>query len=141
MPARFCRPTPGGIADALDLDPPDGLEDEARTLQYAAGVLLTELMEMETGRDRDLVTCGLSARDADERAALDAIAAKDAEVNAGLSGLDDLLDSLGQQAREMNAQTRKQNETLEVMRGGMGAAGARAAGVNARANCNVKYYS
>ncbi len=54
-PARFCRPTASGLADALELDPPDGLEAEARTFQLAAGALLTALMELEPGRDRDLV--------------------------------------------------------------------------------------
>ncbi|NBP72099.1 MAG: ATP-dependent DNA helicase, partial [Alphaproteobacteria bacterium] len=54
-PARFCRPTPSGLADALELPPPDGLEDEARLLQLASGVLLTDLIRMEPGRDRDLV--------------------------------------------------------------------------------------
>ena len=58
-PATFCRPTVSGLADALELDPPQGLdadrlEAEARLLQLAAGALLTELMEMEPGRDRDL---------------------------------------------------------------------------------------
>ena len=53
-PATFCRPTPSGLADALELDPPEGLENEARFLQLAGGVLLTELIRMEPGRDRDL---------------------------------------------------------------------------------------
>ncbi len=54
-PGRFCRPTAAGLADALEIDPPDGIEAEARTLQLAAGALLTELVRMEPGRDRDLV--------------------------------------------------------------------------------------
>lgn len=58
-PATFCRPTVSGLADALQLDPPqgldvDGLESEGRLLQLAAGLLLTDLMEMEAGRARDL---------------------------------------------------------------------------------------
>ena len=55
-PAKFCRPTPSGLADALELDPPEGLENEARLLQLAGGVLLTDLIRMEPGRDRDLTT-------------------------------------------------------------------------------------
>lgn len=53
-PAVFCRPTASGLADALSLPIPDGLNDEARLLQLAAGALLTELIRMEPGRDRDL---------------------------------------------------------------------------------------
>ena len=49
-PARFCRPTPSGLADALELDPPDGREGEAKLLQWAGGVLLTDLIRMEPGR-------------------------------------------------------------------------------------------
>ena len=54
-PAHFCRPTPSGIADALELNQPGGLEDEVRLLQIASGVLLTELIRMEPSRERDLV--------------------------------------------------------------------------------------
>ena len=50
-PARFCRPTPSGIAEALLLDEPQGAEQEARSLQRAAEVLLTELAEPEFDRD------------------------------------------------------------------------------------------
>ena len=53
-PAVFCRPTPGGLADALSLPAPDGLNDEARLLQLAGGALLTDLIRMEPGRARDL---------------------------------------------------------------------------------------
>ena len=53
-PAQFCRPTPAGLADALALEAPDGLESEARLLQLAGGALLTELIRMEPGRARDL---------------------------------------------------------------------------------------
>ena len=44
------------------------------------------------------VASGLEGRDAEETAALARVAAKDDDVNAGLKGIDDLLDSLGQQA-------------------------------------------
>ena len=54
-PAHFCRPTPSGIADALELNQPSGLEDEVRLLQIASGKLLTELIRMEPSRERDLV--------------------------------------------------------------------------------------
>ena len=53
-PAVFCRPTPSGLANALSLPTPDGLQDEARLLQLAGGALLTELIRMEPGRARDL---------------------------------------------------------------------------------------
>jgi ATP-dependent DNA helicase DinG len=53
-PAQPCRPTPSGLADALELDPPDGLDGGGRLLQLAAGVLLTDLIGMEPGRDKDL---------------------------------------------------------------------------------------
>ncbi|MEE2995848.1 MAG: ATP-dependent DNA helicase [Pseudomonadota bacterium] len=54
-PAQFCRPTPSGLADALELDHSSGSEDEAHLLQLAGGVLLTDLVRMEPLRDRDLV--------------------------------------------------------------------------------------
>ena len=54
-PAHFCRPTPSGIADALELNQPGGLEDEVRLLQMASGALLTELIRMEPSRERNLV--------------------------------------------------------------------------------------
>ncbi|MGZ0247421.1 MAG: ATP-dependent DNA helicase, partial [Alphaproteobacteria bacterium] len=53
-PATFCRPTPSGLADALGLEVPGDLDDEARILQLAGGALLTDLIRMEPGRDRDL---------------------------------------------------------------------------------------
>lgn len=43
-PARFCVPTPGGLADALLLTPPMSLEAEAATLIAAASALLGELV-------------------------------------------------------------------------------------------------
>src|SRR6202012_2597272 len=42
-PARFCVPTPRGLAEALDLAPPTGAEDEAMVLGRAAHMLLAEL--------------------------------------------------------------------------------------------------
>ena len=54
-PATFCRPTPSGLADALDLPPPHGLGEEARLLQIVGGVLLTDLLRMEAGRDHHLI--------------------------------------------------------------------------------------
>ncbi len=54
-PAQPCRPTPSGLADALELELPDGLDGEGRLLQLAAGVLLTDLIGMEPGRDKDLL--------------------------------------------------------------------------------------
>ncbi len=42
-PAAFCVPTPRGLAEALDLDPPARLADTASVLRRAALRLLTEL--------------------------------------------------------------------------------------------------
>ena len=42
-PARFCVPTPRGLAEALDLAPPNDAEDEAMLLGRAASMLLNEL--------------------------------------------------------------------------------------------------
>ena len=53
-PATFCRPTPSGLADGLGLETPDDLEEEAHILQLAGGALLTDLIRMDAGRDRDL---------------------------------------------------------------------------------------
>ncbi len=49
-PARFCLPTPRGLAAALDLDPPHGIEAEAASLPGLAQALLTDLM---AGQDDD----------------------------------------------------------------------------------------
>ena len=42
-PARFCLPTPAGLALALGLEPPGGLEGAAMALRRAAEVLLADL--------------------------------------------------------------------------------------------------
>ncbi|MCB9989534.1 MAG: ATP-dependent DNA helicase [Rhodospirillales bacterium] len=42
-PARFCVPTPAGLANALGLTPPDTLEDAPFTLMESAQALLTDL--------------------------------------------------------------------------------------------------
>src|SRR5262249_30240634 len=42
-PARFCIPTPRGLAEALGLPMPRGLEDEAVALHQVAAGLLAEL--------------------------------------------------------------------------------------------------
>src|SRR5262249_22074439 len=42
-PARFCLPTPRGLAEALGLPLPRGLEDEVGTLHQAMRALLAEL--------------------------------------------------------------------------------------------------
>lgn len=51
-PARFCLPTPRGLAMALELDPPVGLENEALTLITAAQILLAELRLTGDGEAR-----------------------------------------------------------------------------------------
>ena len=44
-PARFCAPSPSGLALALGLPEPRGAEAQAEALRYAAGVLLRELAD------------------------------------------------------------------------------------------------
>jgi ATP-dependent DNA helicase DinG len=47
-PARFCVPTPRGLADALALRPPDEPAEQAMTLREAAGRLLRDLTVART---------------------------------------------------------------------------------------------
>jgi ATP-dependent DNA helicase DinG len=49
-PARFCLPTPRGIAEALGLACPNSLEDEVETLRLACRKLLEEL-SAKSGKD------------------------------------------------------------------------------------------
>lgn len=49
-PAQFCVPTPRGLAEALDLDPPAALAEAASALRRTAVRLLTELAEDAAGR-------------------------------------------------------------------------------------------
>src|SRR5215475_6978730 len=51
-PARFCLPTPRGLAQALDLPRPADLDDEAATLHAGARALLSELAEQPGARIR-----------------------------------------------------------------------------------------
>ncbi len=56
-PARTCLPTVNGVADALGLNRPAGLEASARVLATATQTLLGELAALD-GRDReDAVSC------------------------------------------------------------------------------------
>ena len=48
-PARFCLPTPRGLAEALGLAPPADAEDEAEALIRAVRTLLAELAERTLG--------------------------------------------------------------------------------------------
>src|SRR5215813_6201357 len=48
-PARFCLPTPRGLAQALDLPHPADLDDEAATLHAATRALLSELAAQPQG--------------------------------------------------------------------------------------------
>ena len=50
-PARFCRPTPRGLAEALDLAVPETPEDAAATLPKAAARLLRALAAAPQGDD------------------------------------------------------------------------------------------
>ncbi len=45
-PARFCLPTPRGVAAALGLTEPDSLEDDAQSLCLSAALLLDELEDL-----------------------------------------------------------------------------------------------
>jgi ATP-dependent DNA helicase DinG len=49
-PARFCLPTPRGVARALDLPVPEGLAGEALALQRATRALLAELAAQRPSR-------------------------------------------------------------------------------------------
>ena len=44
-PARFCLPTAKGLADALGLDVPRNLEDQAQMLRWAVGLMLDDLAD------------------------------------------------------------------------------------------------
>lgn len=61
-------------------------------------------------------------------------------MNRGLDDLDGLLDALGDQAKAMNAQTRRQNRRLDDVRDELAEAEVGTARVNARARHNVGYY-
>ncbi|MBK5955511.1 helicase [Rhodospirillum rubrum] len=52
-PARFCAPTPRGLARALGLPLPTSPEDEARTLVHAAMVLLDDLSRLPDKAKRE----------------------------------------------------------------------------------------
>ncbi|MDH3911979.1 MAG: ATP-dependent DNA helicase [Rhodospirillales bacterium] len=52
-PASFAAPTPRGLAAALGLAPPHGLEDQAAALREVAARLLGELAARGAGRDPD----------------------------------------------------------------------------------------
>ncbi|MCM0019398.1 MAG: ATP-dependent DNA helicase, partial [Tagaea sp.] len=52
-PARFCVPTPRGLALALALDAPHGLAAEALSVHHAVRALLTELAEPLVARNPD----------------------------------------------------------------------------------------
>jgi len=52
-PARFCVPTPRGLAEALGLAPPGNPKNAASTLREAAVRLLSELAAADRTQDRD----------------------------------------------------------------------------------------
>ncbi|MEI8393356.1 MAG: ATP-dependent DNA helicase [Rhodospirillaceae bacterium] len=52
-PARFCLPTPRGLAEALELPVPEGLEDSALSLFRATEVLLARLARLSRPSDED----------------------------------------------------------------------------------------
>ena len=52
-PARFCVPTPQGLAEALGLPAPKGLAEAAQTLRAVAARLLLELAARGSKADRD----------------------------------------------------------------------------------------
>ena len=53
-PARFCLPTPAGLARALGLPAPHGLEAEAACLPHLAAMLLDELASPAARADQTL---------------------------------------------------------------------------------------
>ncbi|GIL39200.1 ATP-dependent DNA helicase [Roseiterribacter gracilis] len=54
-PAKFCLPTPRGLARALDLTPPGDLEDEAAILPKLVGALLDDAIEGKIDQKSDPV--------------------------------------------------------------------------------------
>ncbi len=52
-PAAFCVPTPAGVAAALDLPSPNGLEGAAETLLTATNVLIGELLQLDQTEARE----------------------------------------------------------------------------------------
>ncbi|MDX1710092.1 MAG: ATP-dependent DNA helicase, partial [Rhodovibrionaceae bacterium] len=52
-PARFCPPTPRGLAEALGLTMPTSHAEEALALVHAAGALLRELAAADPHKERD----------------------------------------------------------------------------------------
>ena len=60
-PARFCLPTPTGLADALGLTHPGSLEDAVATLYHAIERLLTEISKQSTDAEIESVARSLGA--------------------------------------------------------------------------------
>lgn len=64
LPARFCVPSPRGLAMALDLPPPAGAEDGCLTLRRAAEALLRQLSEPNRPESSDPVAIAWSMAEA-----------------------------------------------------------------------------
>ena len=62
-PARFCLPTPGGIATILDLDKPQTLEEQAHSLRLAVEILLCELNEFDPRDEPDALPVAQAMQD------------------------------------------------------------------------------
>ncbi len=60
-PARFCLPTPRGLAEALGLAPPRDLEGEAAALHDIARELLGELAAQGPNRKRDAIALSMAS--------------------------------------------------------------------------------
>ena len=86
-PAERCLPTPGGLAEALDLPRPDGLAGEARTLARAAERLLGEI-GAEDDPDAEAIASFMAAAGWPwGRAVLARLARPDGEIPGGGAGL------------------------------------------------------
>ncbi len=62
-PAKSCVPTPRGLALALGLDPPNSLEQEAKTLTSAARNLMATLKSMKAKDEPDILSIAEVMRD------------------------------------------------------------------------------
>jgi len=90
-PARFCLPTPRGLATALDLPPPAAPEDEVEVLAAAARGLLDELARTEEAAATRAATIAAAMARGGwpwAEAVLDALGARDAAPGVAPGGLD-----------------------------------------------------
>ncbi len=110
-PATFCVPTPRGLADALDLDPPESLADAASALRRVATRLLTELKEDAAARGARLTAQAMAGGGwAWGEAVLDVLGTvPDDRMRAPTTGLDVWRDIAGMERARPASATRQRN--------------------------------